>query len=251
MKLLVHLRRNAVAACLTLAIATSGGAYAAGASESVEHAAVHVAAGAQAAKAQGPRGPRGKPGPQGPKGDPGPQGPKGDQGSQGSQGIQGPKGDQGIQGLKGDQGSQGSQGIQGPAGIGPAYSARRDGGVNAVGTLPGQTIITLGNLPAGYYVISATLQLNAAGLELYSGSQVITCTLKAGGDTDAHSARMGEAAGGVLSVPMALQVVHKFDAAGSAVLSCGNGLTGTNSAALQSKVTAVRVSTATNDPVTG
>jgi hypothetical protein len=117
--------------------------------------------------AQGPKGDIGLTGAQGPKGDiglTGAQGPKGDTGLTGAQGPKGDTGLTGAQGPKGDTGAQGPQGVAGPpgpsgSGGGTAYTRTLIGA--AFGDTPTPTWVVSLTLPAGMYVVQATLGVSS------------------------------------------------------------------------------------------
>ena len=107
-------------------------------------------------------GPKGAKGSKGEKGAPGPRGPKGEAGVRGPQGL---KGEPGI------QGETGPQGIQGETGPSNAYADLGEG-ATAVGGSP--TTIASVDLPAGSYVLQATIFANSqntvCGVRLPSGT---------------------------------------------------------------------------------
>jgi hypothetical protein len=90
--------------------------------------------------------------------------PRGSTGPKGDAGAKGPKGDTGAQGLKGDVGPQGLRGIRGSTGAtGPsdAYALPNIGaGSRASAHLTGftQTRIATLSLPAGQYLVDASVQ---------------------------------------------------------------------------------------------
>ena len=91
----------------------------------------------------------------------GPQGPAGPAGPQGETGPAGPQGETGQVGPTGPQGAPGAQGAPGPAGIGGL-------GFGVWGTvedLPhtGTVTVVSKTLPAGAYVVFATVQADASG----------------------------------------------------------------------------------------
>jgi Collagen triple helix repeat (20 copies) len=159
-------------------------------------------------------------------------------GAVGPQGAPGPKGDPGQQGDPGPKGDQGPKGDTGDPGPSEAFSGFKD----SVGLIPTSeaTVATLPILRPGNYVIVAKVWLSGV-----SSSQTALCSLHAGGDFD--QSRTG------LSGPLfntggsvALNVVHHFDAAGTADLRCSsNGSVYGNFA----KITAIRVGDLSNTPV--
>lgn len=117
-RVLQHLRRNAVA-YLALFVALSSGSYAAsskllpansvGTKQVINGSLQKVDFSARTRAAlRGAKGPRGLQGPQGPAAPQGPAGPQGAAGPQGRAGPQGPAGPQGAAGPKGDRGAAGT-----------------------------------------------------------------------------------------------------------------------------------------------
>jgi hypothetical protein len=159
-------------------------------------------------------------------------------GAVGAQGAPGAKGDPGPQGDPGPKGDLGPKGDTGDPGPSEAYSGFKD----AVGQIPNSeaTVATLPILRPGNYVIFAKAWLS--GL---SASATALCSLHAGGDFDQSrtglSGPLFNTAGSV-----ALNVVHHFDAAGTADLRCSsNGSVYGNFV----KITAIRVGDLSNTPV--
>ena len=120
-------------------------------------------------------GPRGLVGPQGdtgPQGPVGPQGETGRQGETGPQGEPGPRGETGAEGPRGPQGEAGVPGERGPQGErGPSDAFRRHRlGPVMVGFYA--TSMARLDLPAGSYLLDATLTLLP-----HERSTAVTCTL--------------------------------------------------------------------------
>ena len=128
---------------------------------------------------KGPAGPQGR---QGNTGAPGAQGPPGPPGQQGPPGPPGQPGQQGPPGPPGQQGQQGPPGPRGPSGVSQLYTYVRVSNFGA-----GPLIATLGqgaqpvaslNLPAGQYLIEATLyfdnQEDAIGSD---NSRIVSCAI--------------------------------------------------------------------------
>lgn len=148
---------------------------------------------------QGERGPQGDVGPVGPAGADGaqgPAGPNGPTGATGGTGLQGPQGPRGLQGLPG---SPGPQGVPGPAGTGGAvfttvapgpklftnYRCSTPFGITGLPTCPrateAMTPVASLDLPAGEYVVLATIQLkNQATFFLENNGRVVNCALYRG-----------------------------------------------------------------------
>jgi hypothetical protein len=118
--------------------------------------------------------------------------------------------------------------------VGSAYSVYKDEiGPEAITGLP--ITLTLPNLPAGSYAISAKIILDdRLGLHV-----TYTCTLAAGGDSDQAMVEMPALA------TLPLQIVHTFPSnGGQAVLTCSGG--DSYSFAKRAKITAIRVATLSN-----
>jgi hypothetical protein len=118
---------------------------------------------------QGPPGPQGPAGPQGPTGPQGPPGVAGPTGAQGPAGVAGPKGatgaqgPQGITGAVGATGARGATGPQGPAGITNGFQTFETYPLDTPGNLTSSyTSFAQLVLPAGAYLISATVQIGDA-----------------------------------------------------------------------------------------
>ena len=75
-------------------------------------------------------------------------------GPEGPAGPAGPAGPQGADGPQGPQGAQGPQGPQGPSGSSHAYFASAQS--TPIGTLP-TSVVSIGSVPAGNYVITGTV----------------------------------------------------------------------------------------------
>jgi hypothetical protein len=147
------------------------------------------------------------------------------------------------------RGAQGPRGDSGPAGIGPAYSVFRNGDVG-LGTMnTPATIATLSGLPAGAYVINAKTNVRVTSQVSWS----VTCRLEASTDSDDTVGRVGSDPGAAALLPFATQVVHVFATNGGTVrLACFSGAASSETLkASGTKITAVRVSTLKNAPVTG
>lgn len=197
-------------------------------------------AGAQGAV--GPQGPQGATGPAGPQGPAGATGADGAPGPQGPAGAQGPQGPAGLQGPAGAQGAQGPQGPQGPAGPSSAREAYRDGSV-AVGSSD-TTLVTMGNVEAGSYVIFAkTIVAHTGG----ANGWTVTCSLYADGTQLDYVRFYMEDVDGDPDTLNA-QGSHTFASAGSITLRCRST---DAAAATMSKVTAIRVGSVTREAVSG
>jgi hypothetical protein len=98
------------------------------------------------------------------------------------------------------------------------------------------------NVVAGAYVISAKTIVEHPG---GGPSPTVTCTLDAGGNTDSGEVAFGSS---VDRATLSMLVTQVFSAAGSIVLSCRS----TSAAdARATKITAIKVDTATRDAVSG
>ena len=111
-------------------------------------------------------------------------GPQGPIGPQGPQGVSGPTGPAGAAGATGSAGSAGAIGPAGPPGAtGPAGPAGASSGpaffrfVTGFGGLEnaGKDVLSL-NLPAGFYVVNASLHL----INVDTSDQRATCSLSTG-----------------------------------------------------------------------
>jgi hypothetical protein len=155
-------------------------------------------------------------------------------------GPAGPKGSQGSQGAKGDQGVQG---IQGPIGPSDAYAALRNGISPPALTAAATTILLTLSIPAaGNYVIFSKLPMDDAN----AGQRTHTCTLTAGGDSDATFVTTNGIGGWACNN----EVVHTFAAPGVATLSMTTAA-GSAVRASDGKIIAVRVGSLSNTVVTG
>jgi hypothetical protein len=94
---------------------------------------------------------------------------------------------------------------------GTARSTFKDGATQIAAPSAGSTVLSL-DVPAGSYLIIAKGVLAKAGLTL------ISCTTRAGGDTDTSSAHIDAA----LNETIVNTVVHTFDQQGTAVFECAN-----------------------------
>ena len=126
--------------------------------------------------------------------------------------------------LRGATGPAGPTGPVGPAGVsapGAALMAYKELD-EAEGETP-KTVLTLPNLPAGSYAISASLEAFTGG-----PSKLVGCSLEAGGapGSGAPPDSVSSIAGDGKSAPvLAMQTVHTFDAAGGrATISCFDAL---------------------------
>jgi hypothetical protein len=138
----------------------------------------------------------------------------------------------------GPRGANGANGPKGDTGPSDAFQAFR----NFISPPPlpdaaTTTLVTL-PLPAGKYVVLGKLDFDGGG--------TVTCRLRAGGDSD----RMLSTATGVGGFHCNMQLVHEFEAAGSAILEidtpAASGVRGGDA-----KVTAIRVGSLSNAAVTG
>jgi hypothetical protein len=126
-------------------------------------------------------------------------------GPTGARGPSGPQGIQGIPGLKGDPGPSN------------AYSVYHEGGIEVTSFSESPaTYLTLKNLPAGSYLMLATLQG-----ENLSNHDFLSCALTAEKDTNSQLVTVGNLAGYSEEATMAIQLTHTFSATGEAKLECG------------------------------
>jgi hypothetical protein len=147
----------------------------------------------------------------------------------------GPRGATGATGTHGPKGDKGDKGDIGPS---DAFQAFRN--VISPPPLPDNattTLVTL-PLPAGKYVVLGKLD--------FDGTGIVTCRLRAGGDSD----KMLSTATGVGGFNCNMQLLHEFAAAGSAILEIDTPPT-SGVRAGDAKVTAIRVGSLSNTAVTG
>jgi hypothetical protein len=105
----------------------------------------------------------------------GPTGPTGLTGPQGIPGPAGPAGPAGPTGAAGPAGPIGPQGPTGPTGPAGGHGYFNYSGLTGFFNGPGLDVVSL-NLPAGTFVVSATLNLNNSDTD----DQFVTCTLSTG-----------------------------------------------------------------------
>jgi hypothetical protein len=153
----------------------------------------------------------------------GPQGPAGPQGAQGPQGPAGPQGSQGPSGL------QGPQGPAGPSGASHGYYAS-NGTFSVFISASPTTVDSIGNLPAGTYVVTST------GTNEENGDNDFhRCDLTSGGTLIQRVDVVGN------QVPFALTGVVTLTGAGSIETNCStNGNTG-NPFVFAAAMTAIEV----------
>jgi hypothetical protein len=145
-------------------------------------------------------------------------------GPTGARGPSGPQGIQGIPGLKGDPGPSN------------AYSVYHEGGIEVTSFSENPaTYLTLKNLPAGSYLMLATLQG-----ENLTEHDYLTCELTAENENNSQLVTIGDLPGYSEEANMAIQLTHAFPATGEAKLKCGTeGTTHTVVRTLQ--ITAIKV----------
>jgi hypothetical protein len=97
------------------------------------------------------------------------------------------------------------------------------------------------NVVAGAYVISAKTIVEHAG----GGGTTVTCTLDAGGNTDSAEVAFGST---VDQGTLSMLVTQVFAATGSIVVRCQSSAAAD---ARGTKITAIRVDTATREAVSG
>ncbi len=129
---------------------------------------------------QGPTGPAGAPGSAGTAGDAGDRGAAGatgPEGAPGPQGVPGPQGSTGPTGAPGSDGTNGADGADGADGTGPAWL---DTGDPTVYTATDTHTLAGVTLPAGTYVLSASVYVNDA--VPFETVATIQCSVIVGGD---------------------------------------------------------------------
>lgn len=158
----------------------------------------------------------------------------------GAQGDPGPVGPRGATGATGAAGATGATGARGPS---DAFSTFRDAQYAIPNGGAQQTVLTLGDLPAGRYAISAKAVLN----HNENSERYVTCRLGAESDEDLTVVGLGPQSGFLDVDGVSLNVVHEFGAAGTVVLSCNNsGATPSAVLASERKITAIRVASLSN-----
>jgi hypothetical protein len=110
------------------------------------------------------------------------QGARGPAGAQGPQGKTGAKGTTGAKGATGAKGDTGARGPAGTDGTGPAFEVF--GTLKSIGV--GATPVVAENLPAGAYVSSANVVVEA------TAPGTVTCTLSSGGEASANFGVVGQ-----------------------------------------------------------
>jgi hypothetical protein len=180
-------------------------------------------------------------GAKGAKGVTGPAGPQGAQGAAGAAGATGPRG------ATGATGAAGATGETGPRGPSDGYVGYKDAAVSIDSTSAGSPTLmaTLTNLPAGSYTISATAALY--GLST-AGAIDVSCVLAAEGDSDLKQV-VGGTMNQVFAPPVAWSVGHTFTSTGSVTLRCSKTNGSTIAQLSNVKITAVRVATLRNAPI--
>jgi hypothetical protein len=127
-------------------------------------------------------------------------------------------GSAGARGAAGPAGPQGNKGDAGPTGPSDVYATFHEGGipVTAIAEFGEETVLSLGGLPAGSYLIQATLQ----GEDIFE-STFLSCDLTAGEDSGGELLAVGTGVGHMEEAPMSLQLTHRFASTGSVELECG------------------------------
>lgn len=146
-------------------------------------------------------------------------GQQGEQGPQGEQGIQGPQGERGPQGETGPagpEGPRGATGVQGPRGPSDAYTD----GPNDVAIGTSHVTVASLDLPAGNYVVSATLGANNPSTGTVG---LVRCSLQPNDSSTFYDVMLAPLSGtsvyaGTLSFT---QPVRRFSA-GTVSVSCVN-----------------------------
>jgi len=101
------------------------------------------------------------------------------------------------------------------------------------------------NVDAGAYAIFGKSQLDVQPITDASGYG--QCRIVAGSDIDISGVNLGGQAQQVSRASVAMMINHTFGAAGQISLECNKG--GSTVTANYSKITAIKVGTATNEPV--
>ena len=185
----------------------------------------------------GPAGPAGEDGPAGPAGSAGPAGPAGPPGPAGPDGEDG---DDGAPGERGPAGETGPEGPQGPAGPSSVLEATR--GFGPVNTQPFQTsltVVTLPNVPAGDYALSAKTTIRDVTGSTFT---VTSCQLRAVGVVIDQSRVTIPAGASAAAIP--LQGTTSLSAPASFSLLCS--IPGSGAFASDSKLSAIRVDEVTS-----
>lgn len=151
------------------------------------------------------------------------------------------------------KGQTGPVGPTGPSGTGPAFGVSRDDRVQVTSLdIENPTaLVTLTGLPAGSYAITAKTFLDATGSEDLAKCRLLAPATGPGQDVDEMFAFMGiEFPGDSSTLPIPLQMLHTFPADGGSVrLACSHQHLELQ--AINPRIQAIRVTSATNKAVTG
>jgi hypothetical protein len=151
------------------------------------------------------------------------------------------------------KGQTGPAGPTGPSGAGPAFSVTRDDRVQVTSLdIDDPTpLVTLTGLPAGSYAITAKTFLDTTGNEDLAKCRLLAPATGSGQDVDEMFVFMGIEFNGdssIMSIP--LQMLHTFPADGGSVrLACSHQQLELQ--AINPRIQAIRVTSATNTKVTG
>lgn len=151
------------------------------------------------------------------------------------------------------RGKAGPVGPAGPSGVGPAFGVTRDDRFTVTSTdiTDPTPLVTLTGLPAGSYAITARTFLHESGAEDLAKCRLLAPATGAGQDIDEGTAFMGgEFLGDSFDAAIPLQMLHTFPTDGGTVrLACAHEHLELQ--AINPRIQAIRVTSATNTAVTG
>ena len=156
-----------------------------------------------------------------------------------------PRGAQGERGPVGPQGAAGATGQTGPHGPSDAFTTAADGQVPVTADGAQHTVASLGDLPAGRYVVVAKAAVN----NQTTSERYVTCRLAAGSDADEVTSGVASNLGRLDLESVALTTTHEFAGTGAVTLSCDNSGALPGDTLIGNRViTAIRVGSVTARP---
>ena len=151
------------------------------------------------------------------------------------------------------KGQTGKTGPAGPSGAGPAFGVFRNERflVSSTDFENPTPIATLSGLPAGSYAITAKVLLDSTGAEILAKCKLLAPASGANQEVDEAFAFMGTGSPGDSSTTsFPLQMLHTFAADGGTVrLACAHDKLALE--AINPRIQAIKVTSATNSAVTG
>jgi hypothetical protein len=164
-------------------------------------------------------------------GPPGPTGPEGPSGPQGPPGETGPQGPSGPQGPTGPQGPQGATGPEGPAGPSQAFTRT----IQDATLPPNFTSIASLSVPAGHYVVSASLMIfNSSS----TGGAAVRCSF----DQLVYGLSLDPfVSGNIASGTLALHEALDLPVAGAIDLTCQNNALNPNARVGVGRLSAIKI----------